>query len=257
MRRVIPQRSITNGLGAGRARACRLLLPNPAPRSPGSPHRHSIPTRTTPTAEPVLATSGLVGSHPDPSKILCLCQLPLCLASQPTWRSKKATVRHILAWKPLNPSQKAAPGREIKVSTALESSSRHRIPETSNHPCPCLHRHPLYEGTAPSWHQLYHQPPRHYQNCLIKKKNTLKPVTPPKEQVPPCRAPTNSMHRFIPATPPGLPRGPPLAAGASLTRRCAGDWLPLVRAALPQTPSPATGGALRPRALSQYIKTRR
>lgn len=36
-----------------------------------------IPTRITPTAETVLATSGLVRSHPDPSKILCFCQLPL------------------------------------------------------------------------------------------------------------------------------------------------------------------------------------
>lgn len=143
MRRVIPQRSVTNGLGADRAHACRFPLPNPAPHEPGSPHGYSIPTRITPTAETVLATSGLVGSHPDPSKILCFCQLPLCLASKPTWRSKKATVRHVLAWKPLNSSQKAAPGRGIKVSTALESPSIHEVPETPNHPSPFLHRHPL------------------------------------------------------------------------------------------------------------------
>lgn len=141
MRRVIPQRSVTNGLGAGSAPACRLPLPNPAPHTPGSPHGHNFPTGTTPTAETVLATSGLVGSHPDPSKILCLCQLPLCLASKPTWRSKKETVRHILAWKALNPSQKAAPGggdqsqhstgvpqyaqgtRNIKPSTSLPAQA--------------------------------------------------------------------------------------------------------------------------------------
>lgn len=122
--------------------------------APRSPHGHSIPTGIAPTAEPMPATPGLVGSHPDPSKILCLCQLPLCLASKPTWRSKKATVKHILAWKPLNPSQKLAPGREIKVSTALESPSMHKVPETPNHPRPCLHRHLLYQGTAPTWHQL-------------------------------------------------------------------------------------------------------
>lgn len=164
MRRVIPQRSITNGFGAGSARARRLPLPNPAPHIPGSPHGHSIPTGIKPTAETVLAISGLVGSHPDPSKILCLCQLPLCLASKSTWRSKKETMRHILAWKALNPSQKAAPGREIEVSTALESPSMHKVPETSNHPRPCMHRHPLYEGTTPAWHQLCQQPVRHHQN---------------------------------------------------------------------------------------------
>lgn len=122
--------------------------------APRSPHGHSIPTRMTPTAEPVLATPGLVGSHLDPGKILCFCQPPLCFASKPTWKSRKATMRHTLVWKPLNPSQKPAPGREIEVSTALESPSTHKVPETSNHSCPCPCRHPLYKGTAPAWHRL-------------------------------------------------------------------------------------------------------
>lgn len=189
MRRVIPQRSITNGLGAGRARACRLLLPI----APRSPHGHSIPTGITPPAEPVLATSGLVGSHPDPGKMLCLCQLPLCLASKPTWRCKKVTVRHVLAWKPLSPSQKPAPGREIKISTALESPSTHEVPETSNHPRPRPHRHPL----------------QHHQNRLIKK-NILKPKS--------KHLPADKFNaRVHPHHCPRPPPGPPLLAGASLS----------------------------------------